>query len=240
MVSTMNARPVKKEWVGVDVTGFDPYKKALQMRLIDLIWSDPKLKAEILANPKAVFERESGIVFPANTQVQVLEEGTDTFNFVIPMQPPSQETWGRFYEQMSVWWTLTYTWWWWMYRDNDAQSRGFRELLEELLIVQFMQRDDWKQQLFNTPNQTLEEHAKIKLPVGVKVKPIQETENLAVFVLPKNPKLEELPSLDRPEGVGRWWCTAHTLFWWMASLPIKTDMGLASLKKEDQVKAVAH
>lgn len=36
----MSATAVKKEWAGVDVTGFDPYKKALQMRLIDLIWND--------------------------------------------------------------------------------------------------------------------------------------------------------------------------------------------------------
>jgi len=226
----MSARAVKKEWTGVDVTRFDPYKKALQMRLIDLIWSDEKLKGEIIANPKAVFERESGIIFPSDTQVQVLEESKDTFNFVIPVQPPNQEKWGRFYEQMSVWWTLTYTWWWWMYRTHGGgTSRAFRELLEELLIVQFMQHDDLKKQLFDTPNETLENRAKIKLSAGVTVKPLQETNNLSIFVLPKNPQVEELPTIARPEGISKWWCAAHTWFWWMASLPIKTEMGLASL-----------
>src|SRR5438445_926880 len=127
-VHTMSARAVKKEWAGVDVTGFDPYKKALQMRLIDLIWSDEKLKGEIIANPKAVFERESGIIFPSNTQVQVLEEGEGTFYLVIPPSPSDQAKWERFYEQMSVWWTLTYTWWWWMYRRHGGTSRAHREV----------------------------------------------------------------------------------------------------------------
>jgi len=226
----MSPRAVKKEWTRVDVTGFDPYKKALQMRLIDLIWNDDKLRAEIIANPKAVFERESGIIFPSDTQVQVLEEGEDTFYFVIPGQPSSQEKWGRFYEQMSVWWTLTYTWWWWMYRTHGATSRAFRELLEELVIVQFMQHDDLKKKLFDTPNEALENQAKVKLPAGVTVKPLQETDHLSIFVLPKNPQVEKLPAIDLPEEIFGWWRAAHTWFWWMASLPIKTDMGLASLK----------
>ena len=226
----MSARAVKKEWAGIDVTGFDPYKKALQMRLIDLIWNDEKLKGEIIANPKAVFERESGIIFPSDTQVQVLEESKDTFNFVIPAKPPNQEKWERFYEQMSVWWTLTYTWWWWMYRTHGGTSRAFREVLEELIIVQFMQRDDLKKRLFDTPNAALESQANVKLPAGVTVKPLQETDNLSIFVLPKSPQVEHLPAIDRPEGIAGWWRAAHTWFWWMASLPIKTDMGLASLK----------
>ncbi|BAY94489.1 MULTISPECIES: NHLP leader peptide family RiPP precursor [unclassified Tolypothrix] len=210
---------VKRTWAGVDVTGFDPYKDALQARLINLIWNDENLKQEILKNPKAVFERETGIKFPAELEVRVLEEDEDEFYIVIPPLPPTQAQWENFYQQMSVWWTLTYTWWWWIYRTKTENAVPFREGLESLIIVRFMQDESLRHQLFTEPKTALEKQAGIQLPANIKVQPLAETQNLAYFVLPKNPQLEKRVN----GGVGEAWMAAHTWFWWLTSLRIRTS-----------------
>ncbi|MHC5826603.1 MAG: hypothetical protein ACYT04_64750, partial [Nostoc sp.] len=70
--TSTNFPEVRKLWSGVNITNFGPYYEALQTRLIDRIWNDESLKQEILTNPRTVFERETGITFPADTEVKVL------------------------------------------------------------------------------------------------------------------------------------------------------------------------
>lgn len=214
----MISAKVKKVWSGVEVKDFDPYKDALQARLINLIWNNESLKHEMINNPKVVFERETGITFPSDLEIKVLEENDDTFYFVIPPLPSNKAKWEQFYQQMSVWWTLTYTWWYWMYQMNVPNSEAFREVLESLIIVRFMQDESLMKALLANPNSTLEKQAGVTLPTGVKVQPLLETPNLAYFVLPKNSQVEKLKQTE----LGTYWIAAHTWFWWLTSLRIRT------------------
>jgi hypothetical protein len=221
--STNNFSKVKEEWATVNVTEFGPYYLALQARLIDSIWNDAAIKQEILTNPKAVFERECNLTLPANVEVKVLEEDDDIFHIVIPAMPETQERWQVFYDQMSIWWTLTYTFWWRMYSLHGASSQQFREVLETLIIVRFMQDKSLRESLFNNPKPTLEKQAGVTIPANMTIQPLQETPNLLYFVLPKNPQTDKLPTIKQPEDVSYWWMSVHTWFWWLASLWIQHE-----------------
>jgi hypothetical protein len=218
-LSSTTAFPkVKREWAGVDVTDFGPYYLALQARLIDLIWNEPTLKQEILKNPQAVFERECNFKFPSNVEVKVLEEEDEIFHLVIPAMPISDERWESFYNQMSIWWTMTYTFWWRMYNLHGTNAQQFREVLETLIIVRFMQDSSLREALFTNPKPALEKQAGVTIPDKIKVQPLQETANLLYFVLPKNPQTQSLPAINQPEDMSYWWMAVHTWFWWLTSL----------------------
>jgi hypothetical protein len=221
--STKNFPKVKQEWASVNVSEFGPYYLALQARLIDLIWNDAAIKQEILTNPKAVFERECNLKLPANVEVKVLEEGESVFHIVIPAMPETGERWQNFYGQMSIWWTLTYTFWWRMYSLHGTSSQQFREVLETLIIVRFMQDKSLREALFNNPKPTLEKQAGVTIPANMTIQPLQETANLLYFVLPKNPQTANLPEIKQPEDVSAWWMAVHTWFWWLASLWIQHE-----------------
>jgi hypothetical protein len=101
---------------------------------------------------------------------------------------------------------------------EGEKSVAFREALESLIIVRFMQDESLRHQLFTEPNTALENQAGITLPANVKVQPLAETPNLAYFVLPQNPQQENRVYA----GVGEAWMAAHTWFWWLTSLRIRT------------------
>ncbi|MEH2351402.1 MAG: NHLP leader peptide family RiPP precursor [Nostoc sp.] len=133
--TSTNFPEVSKLWSGVDITNFGPYYEALQTRLIDRIWNDESLKQEILTNPRTVFERETGITFPADTEVKVLEEPENTFYFVLPATPPVEEHWYR-YEQFSSWWPIIDTFYYFYNRlGGTTKARAYRECLQALWIV---------------------------------------------------------------------------------------------------------
>lgn len=214
----MTNAKVKKVWSGVEVTDFDPYKDALQARLISLIWSNEDLKHEIINNPKVVFEQEAGIKFPSDLEIKVFEEIDDIFYFVIPALPSNESKWELLYQQMSVWWTLGYTWWYWMYWMDVPHSKAFREVLESLVIVRLMQDQSLMKAFLTNPNSTIEKQTGLTLPAGIKVQPLLETPNLAYFVLPKNPQVAKVKQTE----LGSTWMAAHTWFWWLTSLRIRS------------------
>jgi hypothetical protein len=222
-LSSTNFSRVKKEWAGMNVTDFGPYYLALQARLIDLIWNDEAIKQEILTEPKSVFERECDIKFPGNIEIKVLEAEEEIFHLVIPAMLETKERWDFFYAQMSVWWTMTYTFWWRMYSIHGANSQQFREVLEALIIVRFMQDNSLKAALFAEPKLTLEKQAGVTIPANIKVLPLQETPNLVYFILPRNPQTQQLTAINQVEDMSHWWMTVHTWFWWLASLWIQHE-----------------
>jgi hypothetical protein len=206
---------VRKLWSNVDVTDFGPYYEALQARLIDRIWNDESLKQEILSDPKAVFERESDITFPANVEVRVLEEPEDTFYFVIPATPPTEEQWYR-YEQFSTWWTLIHTWWTIYYRLCGAEkARAYRESLQALWIVRTWTSEAFHEKITSNPRAVFEGEMGIPFPPNLKIQSLQETANLIYFILPKNPQFNKL---DANSTMGEWWQASHALWWWFVNL----------------------
>jgi hypothetical protein len=62
-------------------------RQDIEARIIAKAWKDEAYKQELLTNPKAAIEREFGVEFPADVNVQVLEENSTSLHFVLPMSP---------------------------------------------------------------------------------------------------------------------------------------------------------
>jgi hypothetical protein len=62
-------------------------RKDIEARIVAKAWKDEAYKQELLTNPKAAIEREFGVKFPAEVSVQVLEENSTSFHFVLPISP---------------------------------------------------------------------------------------------------------------------------------------------------------
>jgi hypothetical protein len=59
-------------------------------RLIARAWSDPALKARLLADPAAVL-KENGVTVPAGVTVRVVEDTDAVLNLVLPVKPAPAE-----------------------------------------------------------------------------------------------------------------------------------------------------
>ncbi len=213
--TSTNFPEVRKLWSGVNITNFGPYYEALQTRLIDRIWNDESLKQEILTNPRTVFERETGITFPADTEVKVLEEPENTFYFVLPATPPVEEHWYR-YEQFSSWWPIIDTFYYFYNRlGGTTKARAYRESLQALWIVRSWTNETFRQQLLSDPRSIFEGEIGIPFPTELKIQSLEETSNLIYFILPKNPQFEKF---DSSATVGEWWKASHGWWWWCTSL----------------------
>ena len=55
--------------------------------LVSKAWQDDNFKNELMSNPKAVIQRETGKEIPGNIQVTILEETPSQIYFVIPNKP---------------------------------------------------------------------------------------------------------------------------------------------------------
>ncbi|MEH1770608.1 NHLP leader peptide family RiPP precursor [Nostoc sp.] len=64
-------------------------RQDIEARIIAKAWKDEAYKQELLTNPKAVIEREFGVEFPADVNVQILEENPTSLHFVLPVSPVS-------------------------------------------------------------------------------------------------------------------------------------------------------
>jgi hypothetical protein len=64
-----------------------PRRTEMQAQLIERASRDPAFRQELLANPKAVIERESGVQIPDSMEIRVLEETPSTAYLVLPAVP---------------------------------------------------------------------------------------------------------------------------------------------------------
>jgi hypothetical protein len=67
-------------------------RKEFEAQIVKKAWKDPKFKKELLADPKAVLEKELKAVskdakLPASMKVNVVEETADTIYLVLPRNP---------------------------------------------------------------------------------------------------------------------------------------------------------
>lgn len=58
-------------------------------KLIGRAWEDEAFKQELLSNPKAVFEKESGQKLPKEVEIEVLQETPNKVYLVFPNNPVS-------------------------------------------------------------------------------------------------------------------------------------------------------
>jgi hypothetical protein len=59
-------------------------------QLIARAWSDPALKAKLLADPAGVLKAE-GLIVPAGVTVRVVENTDQVVNLVLPFKPAAEE-----------------------------------------------------------------------------------------------------------------------------------------------------
>ena len=62
-------------------------RKDIEARIIAKAWKDEAYKQKLISNPKAVFEQEFNIQFPAEIKVEVKEENPTSLYFVLPIRP---------------------------------------------------------------------------------------------------------------------------------------------------------
>lgn len=62
-------------------------RREIEAHIITKAWKDEAYKQELLANPKAVLEREIDTKLDKKVSVKVLEENSNSLHFVLPMCP---------------------------------------------------------------------------------------------------------------------------------------------------------
>lgn len=62
-------------------------RSELEQKLIERAWEDETFKQELISNPKAVINRESGQQLPEALEIEVLQESANKAYFVLPENP---------------------------------------------------------------------------------------------------------------------------------------------------------
>ena len=66
-------------------------RKNIEAHIIAKTWKNTAYKEELLSNPKLVYEKELNTEFSPEINVEVLEEDSKTFYFVLPVCPEISE-----------------------------------------------------------------------------------------------------------------------------------------------------
>jgi hypothetical protein len=66
-------------------------RQELEAQFIAKAWEDENFKQELLSNPEAVFAKALGTELPENIKIQVFEESSTNYYFVIPQNPETSE-----------------------------------------------------------------------------------------------------------------------------------------------------
>ena len=136
--------------------------------LIEKAVRDPKLKSELLKNPKKVIEAELGVTLSASLEITAIEDTSSVVHFVLPVNyllggtEPGQVSG----PEDAV----------------DDADEGQRKLTA--LIRKTYKDAAFKAELLKNPKATIEKAAGVKYPAGVTVKVLEDTENAVHLVLP--------------------------------------------------------
>ena len=190
---------------------------------------DEAFKQALLANPKAVLSEELGQAIPDNVEVTVVEETADTRYLVIPPQPDMQYVIERAWQdpvfkqnllaepkstlaQIGI------------VSSSEKEIKVMEEtdfqryiLLEEkiteeeketdpLVALKVKARQDYtfKQQLIQSPKQTIEQELGFTLPSWVEVEVLEQTPTTSYFIIPYLPSEEEVEAEEMMSVAGGW------------------------------------
>ena len=62
-------------------------RNQLRTALIEKCWKDPDFKAQVVADPKGMYEKATGRKLPANVKIFIHEEDANTIHFALPPAP---------------------------------------------------------------------------------------------------------------------------------------------------------
>jgi len=155
-------------------------RKDLEIHLITRALKDEAFKQELLANPKAVVEKELGTKLPEELEINVLEETEDTLYMVLPCNPYEgmseselKATLGMSYEDVAQW-------------VLDQQRNAFLDEASSVAVIVRAWRDEgFKQELLNHPIKVIEQELGEEMPEGIQIQILEEIESTLCMVLPK-------------------------------------------------------
>ncbi len=153
-------------------------RKDLEIHLITRALKDEGFKQELLANPKAVVEKELGTKLPEELEINVLEETEDTLYVVLPCNPyegMSEEelkaTLGMTYEDVAQW-------------VLEQQRNAFGDEASTVAMIARAWRDEaFKQEFLCHPKAVVEKELVMKLPEGIEINGFEENTNTVYMVL---------------------------------------------------------
>ena len=82
----------------------------IQVAFLARIWTEPAFHSAIIADPKSVLERETGMSFPA---VKAHQDTPEHVRMVLPLAPNDQKL-DRGFETMGSWFMTAHTLWWFL------------------------------------------------------------------------------------------------------------------------------
>jgi|GEM_PF-1858368 len=155
-------------------------RKDLEIHLITRALKDEGFKQELLANPKAVVEKELGTKLPEDLEINVLEETEDTLYMVLPCNPyegMSEEelkaSLGMTYEDVAQW-VL-----------EQQRNAFFDEANSVVMIARAWKDQEFKPKLLGTPKVVVEKELGMQLPGEIELQVLEETANTLYIVLLK-------------------------------------------------------
>jgi hypothetical protein len=154
-------------------------RKDLEIHLITRALKDEAFKQELLANPKAIVEKELGAKLPEELEINVFEQTEDTLYMVLPCNPYE----GMSEEELKAALGMTY--------EDVAQwvlEQHRNALLDEASSVAMMARawrdEAFKQKLLDNSIKVIEQQLGEKVHEDIKIQVFAETFNILYVVLP--------------------------------------------------------
>lgn len=155
-------------------------RKDLEIHLISRALKDEAFKQDLLANPKAVVEKELGTKLPEGIEINILDETETTIYMVLPNNPYEgmselelKNYLGISYEDVARW-------------VLDQQRNALLDETSSMEIIARTWRDEaFKQELLDDPIMVVEQELSEKFGENIKIKIFAETAKTLYIVLPK-------------------------------------------------------
>ncbi|MGJ5675414.1 MAG: NHLP leader peptide family RiPP precursor [Nostochopsis sp.] len=166
-------------------------RKDLEIDLITRALKDEGFRQELVANPKAVVEKELGAKLPDELEINVLEETEDTLYMLLPCNPYEgiskedlKTSVGMTYEDIAQW-VLE------QQRNTLLDNESSMKLMARAWI-----NEVFKQELLSNPVKVIERELGEKIQEGIQLQMFAETTNNLFIVVPR---IHQTDALDIEE-----------------------------------------
>jgi len=155
-------------------------RKDLEIHLITRAFKDEEFRRELLANPKAVVEKELGTKLREDIKIQVLEETETTLYMVLPSnpyegltEPELQAALGMTYEDVAQW-------------VLEQQRNTLLDETGSVAVISRAWKDEaFKQELLCFPKTVIEKEWGTPIPTDIELRVFEETFHTLYLMIPR-------------------------------------------------------
>ncbi len=155
-------------------------RKDLEVHLITRAFKDEGFRQELLANSKAVVEKELGTKLLEEFKINILEETETTLYMVLPSnpyeglsEPELQASLGITYEDVAQW-------------VLEQQRNALLDEASSVGVIARAWKDEaFKQELLCSPKAVIEEEWGTAIPADIEIRVFEETAHTLYIVLPR-------------------------------------------------------